>query len=158
MTVSWRRSASVARARLVSGAATGVSRRRRSTEDLALERRDLLHLDELLDQLLEGVVVEPELAREAAQRDAAIALQERLGLLDGPGKVTGHTADVALLVHRACSGDDSRVFLPRELTEGAFLMPAYPLASRCNRSYATAGVRPRRAPAPGPAVESASGG
>jgi len=40
-------------------------------------------LRELLDQRGEGVVVEIELAREGAERDATTALQERPGLLHG---------------------------------------------------------------------------
>ncbi len=44
---------------------------------------DPLDLGQLLDQLVEGVVVEVELALEGAERDAPVAFQERPGFLDG---------------------------------------------------------------------------
>jgi hypothetical protein len=51
-------------------------------QDLALERGHLLHVHELLDQLLEGLVVELELAPQGSEGQAPVPLQQRPRPLD----------------------------------------------------------------------------
>jgi hypothetical protein len=48
-------------------------------QDLALASRDLLHVHQLLDQLVEGFVIELELALQGPERDAAVLVEVRLG-------------------------------------------------------------------------------